>query len=259
MFSTPTAQIHTKNEIEKMRAAGKLAAHVLNEVGKKVKIGVTTLELDDYADQITKDAGATSAPYLYQTCPTDIPFPKHICTSVNNVVCHGIPRSDVYLGKRDIVNVDITVILDGYHGDTSRTFMVKKPKPEIKKLVEATQQAMYKGIEAIKPGACISEIGKAIEEFITPKRYGIVESLTGHGIGTKFHQQPTIFHFYKPDYKLKLKPGMIFTVEPMINQGSKDIGLLDDGWTIITRDGRWSAQFEHTCLVTEDGVEILTK
>ena len=251
-------EIKTKQDIEGMRRAGRLAAEILNKVGEKVKSGISTLQLNDYVDQLTTEAGAISAPYLYRASPTDTPFPKHCCTSVNHVVCHGIPSDKVWLSKRDIINIDITVILDGYHGDTSRTFFAGKPKPEIKKLVETTQQAMLRGIEAVKPGACISEIGLAIEEFVKPHKYGIVEELTGHGIGKKFHQSPAIYHFYNPSYKLKLEPGMCFTVEPMLNLGTKEVGLLDDGWTIITKDGKWSAQFEHTILVTENGVEILT-
>jgi len=252
-------RINNKEDIEGMRAAGKLAAEILNKLEKKIRPGITTLELNDYADRLTTEAGAISAPYHYQASPDDIPFPKHICTSVNQVVCHGIPKANEYLGKRDIINCDITVKLNGYHGDTSRTFLVRKPKPNIKKLVEITQQALYAGIDAVKPGGCISDIGKAIEEFIKPHKYGIVEQLTGHGINKKFHDEPAIFHFYKPDHKQKLIPGMIFTIEPMLNLGTKNIGLLEDGWTIITKDGKWSAQFEHTLLVTEDGVDILTK
>jgi len=252
-------QIATSKDIEGMRKAGKLAAEVLNAVGEKVKAGVTTLELNDYVDRITTEAGALSAPYMYRTSPTEKPFPKHICTSVNEVVCHGIPRVNESLGRRDIINIDITVILNGYHGDTSRTFFVGKPKSDIRKLVEVTEKSLYVGIEAIKPGACISDIGKSIEEFIKPHKYGIVEVLTGHGIGKKFHQQPSVFHYYNPEYRLELIPGMIFTIEPMINQGKKECKVQQDGWTIVTIDGKWSAQFEHTCLVTDTGVEILTK
>jgi methionyl aminopeptidase len=251
--------INNKDDIEGMRAAGKLAAEVLNKLGEKIRPGVTTLELNDYADQITREAGATSAPYLYKATPTDSPFPKHICTSVNHVVCHGIPSADEYLGKRDIINCDITVILNGYHGDTSRTFIVRKTKPDIKKLIKITQQALYAGIEAVKPGGCISDIGKAIEDFVKPHKYGIVEQLTGHGINKKFHDEPSIFHFHNPTYKQKLIPGMIFTIEPMLNLGTKEVGILEDDWTIVTKDGKASAQFEHTILVTKDGVEILTK
>jgi len=251
--------IKSKRELEKMRAAGRLAAEILAEVGSKVRRGITTLELNDYANELTLKAGAISAPYLYQVSPTDPPFPKHLCTSVNHVVCHGIPRDNEYLGKRDIINIDITVILDGYHGDTSRTFIVGKAKPPARKLVEITEKAMLEGIAAIKPGGCVSDIGKAIEAFVKPYKYGIVERLTGHGVGLKFHEEPAIYHYYNPDYKQVIKPGMTFTVEPMLNQGTKDIYLLEDGWTIVTADRKLSAQFEHTLAITEDGVEILTK
>lgn len=242
-----------------MRKAGQLAASILDEVGTKVKRGVTTDELNDYALELANKAGAIMAPYMYQTRPTDPPFPKHICTSKNDIVCHGIPRNNEFLVKRDIINIDVTVILDGYHGDTSRTFYVGKPKPEVKKLVEITREAMYLGIDAMKPGRCISDVGKTIEDFIKPYGYGIVEQLTGHGVGKVFHQEPSVFHYYKPNYKLKLRPGMTLTCEPMINQGTKDIKLLPDGWTIVTADGKLSAQFEHTVAITTDGVEILTK
>jgi len=252
-------RIKSKSELKKMRAAGRLAARILNDVGSKVKRGVSTLELNDYANELTLKAGARSAPYLYQVNPTDPPFPKHVCTSINNVVCHGIPKDNEYLKKGDIINIDITVILDGYHGDTSRTFVVGKAKPPAKKLAETTQQAMMVGIDAAKPGGCVSDIGKAIEAYVKPHRYGIVDRLTGHGLGRFFHEEPTIFHCYNPSYRRKIKPGMCFTCEPMLNLGSKDIMLLADGWTIVTVDGGLSAQFEHSLAVTEDSVEILTK
>lgn len=242
-----------------MRAAGRLAAEILEELGTKVKRGVSTLELNDFANELTIKAGAVSAPHLYKAHPTDIPFPKHICTSVNNVICHGVPRDNEYLSKGDIINCDITVILDGYHGDTSRTFIVGKVKPNAEKLVEITEQAMYTGIEAVKPGGCISNIGAAIEDFIKPHKYSIVEQLSGHGLGINFHEDPQIYHFRHPTIRRKIKPGMCFTIEPMINEGTKFIKLLDDRWTIVTSDGKLSAQFEHSIAILEDKVEILTK
>ena len=246
-------------EIQKMRAAGKLAALVLEEVGSKVRKGVSTLELNDYANEITLKHGATSAPFMYRNKKSEPPFPKHICTSINNVVCHGVPKANELLKNGDIINLDITVILNGYHGDTSKTFCVGNVKPATKKLVDTTKEALMVGIRAVKPGNCISEIGKAIEEYIKPLGYGIVEQLTGHGIGRSFHEDPPVFHFYNPAYKYKLKPGLIFTIEPMINQGGKEVYLLDDGWTIVTADKKLSAQFEHTILVTDSGHEILTQ
>lgn len=251
--------VKNNEDIKGMRAAGRLAAEILHEVGTKVKRGVTTLELNDYVYELTTKAGAICAPYLYQTSPDEIPFPKHCCTSRNDRVCHGIPSAKEFLSKRDIINIDVTVILNGYHGDTSRTFFVGNPKPEVKKLVDTTEQAMYRGIDAIKPNGCVSEIGKAIEDFVKPHNYGIVKELTGHGVGKKFHEEPAVYHFYNPKYKRKLTPGVTLTVEPMINLGKPDICLLDDNWTIVTKDGKWSAQFEHTILVTEEGFEILTK
>lgn len=250
---------HTKEDLEGMRAAGRLAAEILEAVGSKIKRGVSTADLNDFANELTIKRGAVSAPYLYKASPTDPPFPKHICTSVNQVVCHGIPCGDEYLRKGDIVNCDITVILNGYHGDTSRTFFVGQPKPKTKRLVNTTYEAMQVGIDAIRPGGCVSDIGTAIENFIQPTGFSIVQELSGHGIGKNFHEEPAIYHFRHPSYRYKLVPGMAFTVEPMINQGERFIGLLDDGWTIVTKDGKLSAQFEHTCLVTEKGVEVLTK
>lgn len=255
---TRMIEIHSKSEIEKMRAAGRLAAQILIETGSRVKSGVSTGELNDYALELATKAGAIMAPYKYKASPTDTPFPKHICTSINNVVCHGIPKSKEHLRKGDIINIDVTVILNGYHGDTSRTFIVEKCSENAQKLVDITEKALHEGIKAANPGECISGIGLAIENFVKPHNYGIVEALTGHGVGKKFHMDPSIFHFYNPKYKLKLKPGMIFTIEPMLNRGSKEVRLLDDGWTIVTADGNLSAQFEHTILVTETGHEILT-
>jgi len=252
--------VHIKNnyDIEQMRKAGKLAAKLLNEIEKRVKPGVSTLELNDFAHEFTLKHGAESAPLGYKAHHTDPPFPKSICTSPNNVVCHGIPSEDVVLKHGDIVNCDVTVKLNGYHGDTSRTFFVGTVPNRIKKLVVRAQKAMYKGIEAIKPGACISDIGKAIQKYIAPYGYGIVRDLTGHGIGLRFHEPPSIFHYKRDDYKLELKPGMIFTVEPMINLGTHKVGLMPDKWTIVTTDGKPSSQFEHTILVTQNGHEILT-
>jgi methionyl aminopeptidase len=250
-------KIRNKREISLMREAGKLAAKVLNALEPLAKPGTSTQELNDVAHQITLDHGALSAPlgYLIEGAP---PFPRSICTSVNDVVCHGIPHKDVLLKDGDIINCDITVKLKGYHGDTSRTFLVGDVSPGAKKLVEVTQQAMMIGIQAIKPGGCISDIGGAIEDFVAPHKYGIVEALTGHGIGDRFHEDPAICHFAQNKFVYPIKPGMIFTVEPMLNIGNHEVQVLPDRWTMVTKDGSLSAQFEHTCLVTVDGVEILT-
>jgi len=250
--------IKRPDEWDKMRAAGRLAAEVLRKTGELVKPGVTPNELNRFAHEYALSRGATSAPLGYRATPQDPPFPKSICTSVNHVVCHGIPN-DIPLEYGDIINCDVTVKLNGYHGDTSRTFFVGKPSHEVKKLVKRTEQAMLRAIEILKPGICISRIGAAIEDYLKPYKYGIVRELTGHGIGTGFHEEPPVFHYRKSDYSLKLLPGMAFTVEPMVNLGKSDIGLLDDGWTVVTVDGKPSAQFEHTVLITDMGHEILTK
>lgn len=250
--------VKTSDEIKKMRRAGKLAALVLNETGRLVAPGVSTSDLNDFAHQLTLKHGATSAPLGYRPSPEDVPFPKSICTSVNEVVAHGIPSVDVILKQGDIVNIDVTVKLDGYHGDTSRTFIVGEVADEVKKLVERTQQALFEGIKAVKPGNWTNDIGLAIESFIKPFGYGIVRELVGHGIGRGFHESPSIHHYYQRVDKIELVPGMTFTIEPMINLGRPDVVLLEDQWTIVTRDSKPSAQFEHTILVTETGSEILT-
>lgn len=252
-------EIHNKVEIGKMRSACRLAAEILEETGRKVASGISTGYLNDYALELATKAGAVMAPFQYKINPMDPPFPKHICTSINNVVCHGIPKNNEYLKKGDIINIDVTVILNGFHGDTSKTFLVGECKTNTKILVEIAEKAMYIGIDELRPGNCISQVGLAIQNFIQPYNYGIVEELTGHGVGRKFHQEPVVYHFYNSKYKLKLKPGMITTCEPMINQNSKHIKLLDDKWTIVTIDGKLSSQFEHTVLITENGYEILTK
>jgi len=251
--------IKSERELKKMRAAGRLAAETLEELGSKIKPGISTLELNDFANEMTLNAGAVSAPYMYKVKPTDPPFPKHICTSINSVVCHGIPKQDEYLEDGDIINCDITVVLDGYHGDTSRTFLVGKVIKQAQKLVKRTEKALYQGIRAIKIGGNTKDIGTAIEKFIKPYKYGIVEVLTGHGLGKYFHEDPAIPHFRQSKINWKIQPGMTFTIEPMISLGTKDVSLSSDGWTIKTADGKLSAQFEHSLAVTDKGVEILTK
>ncbi len=246
--------IKNRSEIEKMRKAGRFAARLLNYIGQFVKEGVTTLELNDLCEDYTRKHGHTSAPLNYKGT-----YPKSICTSINNIVCHGIPKSADVLKKGDIINIDVSPRVDGYIGDTSRTFKIGKVSPEAEELVELTQKAMWVGIEQVKPGNRISDIGNAIEEFLAPKKYGIVRDLMGHGVGKNFHEEPQVPHF-KTNRKLaKIEPGMIFTVEPMINLGTWEV-IFDkkDKWTVWTKDGKISAQFEHTVLVTEKGYEILT-
>lgn len=237
-----------------MRDAGRLAAEVLAETGLRVKEGVSTLELNDFAHKFTIKRGAESAPLNYKG------FPKSICTSVNHVVCHGIPRKDEILKKGDIINIDITVKLAGYHGDTSRMFCVEPVSDEARTLMKDTEQSMWIGIEAVKPGGRVSDIGQVIDGFLTPKGYGIVRDLSGHGIGREFHEDPSIPHYKQNQIRVQFKPGMTFTVEPMVNRGTWEVDFSDeDGWTVTTKDGKLSAQYEHTLAVTDEGYEILTK
>ncbi|MBI3394314.1 MAG: type I methionyl aminopeptidase [Spirochaetia bacterium] len=236
-----------------MRDAGRLAAEVLTETGLRVKPGVSTLELNDFAHKLTIKRGAESAPLNYKG------FPKSICTSVNDVVCHGIPRKDHVLKDGDIINLDITVKLNGYHGDTSRTFAVGKVSDEARKLMEDTEKSMWIGIDVVKPGNRISDIGDAIDKYLTPRGYGIVRELLGHGIGRGFHEDPQVPHYKQSQVRVQIKPGMTFTVEPMVNCGTHEVEFSDeDGWTVTTKDGRLSAQYEHTILVTEEGHDVLT-
>jgi methionyl aminopeptidase len=242
----------SQREIDKMRQAGRLAAQLLDHLAPMVKPGVSTLEINDEAEKWTQAHGAKSAPLGYHG------FPKSICTSINEVICHGIPNAKQILQEGDIINIDVTPILDGYHGDSSRTFFVGTPSPEAKRLVEVTEKCLRLGIEAVKPGARIGDIGAAIQEYAEANGFSVVRDFVGHGISHIFHTAPQIPHYGTRGKGKKLKPGMVFTIEPMINEGTWEAVVLDDGWTAITKDGKLSAQFEHTIAVTEDGVEILT-
>ncbi len=246
-------KIKTVEEIEKMRIAGRLAADVLEMIEPHVKAGVTTDELNTICAEYTeKVQEAISAPLNYHG------FPKSICTSVNHVVCHGIPN-DTPLKDGDIINIDITVIKDGYHGDTSKMFLIGDVSAEDGRLCRLTQEALYVGLKKVKPGAAFGEIGTAIQKFIKKAgRFGIVKEYCGHGIGSEFHEEPQIVH-YKNNEREKMKEGMCFTIEPMINMG-KPGTILDkeDNWTVYTTDGKKSAQWEHTIVVTKTGCEILT-
>ena len=246
--------IKNREAIEKMRKAGKLAAQLLNYIEPFVKEGVSTLYLNDLCEELTQKHRAISAPLNYNG------FPKSICTSINNVVCHGIPSEKDILKDGDIINVDVTVILDGYHGDTSRIFMIGNVDEKIKKLVKRTENAMYRGIAAVKPGKYLYEVGKTIEKYIDKFGYSIVRDYGGHGIGKNFHEDPHVFHHFSQDNKVRLQEGMIFTIEPMINMGiSYAVETSStDGWTVTTADGSVSAQFEHTILVGSEVAEILT-
>lgn len=244
--------IHKPEDFAKMRVSGKLAAEVLDYITDYVKPGVTTLELNDLCHDMIIKNGAISAPLNYKG------FPKSICTSINHVVCHGIP-DERKLKDGDIVNIDVTVIVDGWYGDTSRTYYVGNPSIKAKRLVDATYEAMMAGIEQIKPGAHLGNVGHAIEQYIAPFGYSSVRDYCGHGIGRIFHTAPNVMHYGQRDTGIILEPGMFFTVEPMINIGTYHTRLNpQDGWTVTTKDRELSAQFEHTIGVTETGYEIFT-
>jgi methionyl aminopeptidase len=249
-----SATIKTPQEIEKMRVAGKLAADVLEMIGPHVKRGVTTEELDQLChDYIVNVQQAIPAPLHYGQPP----FPKSICTSVNHVICHGIP-ADKALKEGDSVNIDVTVIKDGYHGDTSKMFVVGKPSIMTERLIRVTQEALYLAIKIVKPGIRLGDIGHVIQQYAEQHNYSIVREYCGHGIGANFHEEPQVVHYGSPNTGEILEAGMCFTIEPMINAGKRYSKILPDHWTVVTKDRSLSAQWEHTLLVTEDGVEILT-
>lgn len=249
-------EILLKNEeqIHGIRRASKLADYILDEVCKLAKEGVTTEELDDLAAELHEKAGAKAAPYQYG----DPPYPKSICTSLNEVICHGIPN-DIPLVEGDILNIDVTSILDGYYGDCSRMVMVGKVNEEKKRVVDVAYECLMRSVQICKPGLLLSEIGKTIEDFATSKGCSVVNQFVGHGVGVQFHEPPQIQHSYN-NLHIPLAPGMTFTVEPMINAGVRD-GVIDpsNGWEARTVDGKPSAQWEHTILITESSYEILTK
>jgi methionyl aminopeptidase len=247
-----SVQIKTPEAIERMRVAGRLAADVLDMIGAYVQPGISTDELNRLChDYITRVQRAIPAPLNYRG------FPRSICTSVNHQVCHGIP-SDKRLKRGDIVNLDITIIKDGYHGDTSKMFFVGEPSVLARRLVSVTREAMFRGIAAIRPDATLGDLGHAIQQFVEAQGYSVVREYCGHGIGREFHEDPQVLHYGNRGEGMVLRPGMCFTVEPMVNAGKRFIKLLPDGWTVVTKDRSLSAQWEHTVLVTEDGCEILT-
>jgi methionyl aminopeptidase len=247
----------TPDEIAKMRIAGRLASEVLDFIAPHVKPGMSTERLDRLCHEyMVNEQGTVPAPLNYAP-PGHRPYPKSICTSVNHQVCHGVP-GDRVLKAGDIVNIDITVIKDGWHGDTSRMFYVGEPSIQAKRLCESTWESMWHGILAVRPGATVGDIGSAIQKHAEERGYSVVREFCGHGIGRKFHEEPQILHYGKPGHGVPLKPGMVFTVEPMINAGKRDIRQLGDGWTIVTRDHSLSAQWEHTVAVTAEGFEVLT-
>lgn len=247
-----TITLLSKREVEKMRRAGQLASQLLDYLAPMVQPGITTQALNDQAERWTRSHGAKSAPLGYNG------FPKSICTSVNEVICHGIPNPKQILKDGDIINIDVTPIVDGYHGDTSRTFFVGTPSPVAQKLVEVTEECLRRGIAAVTVNGKIGDIGAAIQEYAESCGFSVVRDFVGHGISNIFHTPPQVPHFGVRGKGKKIRPGMVFTIEPMINEGTYEHILLKDGWTAITKDRKLSAQFEHTIAITEEGVEILT-
>ncbi|PZP85550.1 MAG: type I methionyl aminopeptidase [Azospirillum brasilense] len=248
-----TIKLHSKADFESMRKAGALAASILDDMASVVTPGMTTQQINDLCHDKIIAAGAIPAPLGYRG------FPKSICTSVNHVVCHGIPGAQK-LNNGDIVNIDVTVIVDGWHGDTSRTYWVGEPKVAAKRLTQVTYDAMMRGIEVIRPGATTGDIGHAIQQYVEAQGYTVVREYCGHGLGKVFHDAPNILHFGKPGTGVRLEEGMFFTVEPMVNIG-KPATILNkhDGWTVTTRDKSLSAQFEHSLGVTANGFELFTE
>jgi len=245
--------IKTADEIEKMRTAGRLASEVLQMIGEHVKVGVTTQEINDIChDFIVNTQQAIPAPLNYKG------FPRSVCTSINHQVCHGIP-GDRVLKDGDMVNIDVTIIKDEFHGDTSKMFYVGKPSVKAQRLVDLTYEAMCIGISEVKPGITLGDIGNAIQTFVEKNKCSVVREYCGHGIGRNFHEEPQVLHYGKPGIGEKLAPGMTFTIEPMVNAGKRHVRLLPDQWTVVTKDHSLSAQWEHTILVTDDGFEVLTR
>jgi methionyl aminopeptidase len=246
------AEASDPNDLAGMRAVGRLAAHLLDVVEREIRPGMSTADIDLLVDEATRANGATSAPYGYRG------FPAHCCTSVNEVVCHGIPSRRQILRDGDIVNVDVTPLLAGLHGDCSRTFLIGDVPNPARRLVEDCRQSLRLAIRAVRPGRTLGDVGHAIQSFAEPRGYSVVRQFSGHGIGRLFHTDPVVLHFGEPGTGEPIVPGMIFTIEPMINLGGWRCRILADGWTAVTADGSLSAQFEHTVAVTEDGVEVLT-
>ncbi len=248
-----TIELKTPEQIEKMRIVCAMAAAQLEMIEEFIKQGVSTEDLDRICHEFTVDhQRAIPGPLNYRG------FPKSICTSVNHVVCHGIPTPEKILKSGDVINIDVTPIFDGFYGDTSKTFVVGKPTVLAERLVRVSQECLYLGIKAVRPGAQLGDLGHAIQTHAEGNRFSVVREYCGHGIGTFFHGEPQVLHYGKPGTGTELKPGMVFTIEPMINAGKRDVRLLPDEWTVVTKDHKLTAQWEHTVLVTESGYEILT-
>ena len=243
--------IHTPEDFAGMRAAGRLAAETLDMVAPLVRPGVTTEALDQACHDFIAAHGAVPAPLNYRG------FPKSICTSINHVVCHGIP-GDRRLVEGDVLNIDVTVVLDGWHGDSSRMYAAGQPSTRAARLMDVTYESMMRGIARIKPGVTLGDVGHAIQVYVEGNRFSVVRDFCGHGIGRRFHEAPNVLHFGRPGEGPVLRPGMFFTVEPMVNVGRPEVKVLDDGWTAVTRDRTLSAQFEHMVGVTDTGCEIFT-
>jgi len=257
-FSASGIELHSEADFEGMRAAGKLAAQTLDMITEHVVPGVTTEELDELCNKFSTKHGAIPAPLGYGGDGVRVPFPKSICTSINHVVCHGIPEAKS-LREGDILNIDVTVILNGWHGDTSRMYFVGDKIPtKARILCDVTYDCLMYGIEAVKPGNTLGDVGYAIQEHAHANRFSVVRDFCGHGLGRTFHAPPSVVHFGNPGQGVKLEAGMFFTIEPMINAGKYHTKVLQDGWTAVTRDRSLSAQYEHSLAVTEDGFEIFT-
>ncbi len=244
--------IKSAREIELMREAGRLASRTLDMIADYIKPGVSTEELNQLCHEFIVSHDAYPAPLNYKG------FPKSICSSINEVICHGIPSKKDILKEGDIINIDVTALKNGFHGDTNRTYYVGEVSPEVRALVEFTREVTHKAISIVKPGIRVGDIGHLIQTEAEARGYGVVREFTGHGLGRQFHEAPSIPHYGRPGTGPKLRKGMTFTIEPMINLGTPDLHVLSDGWTAITDDGKWSAQFEHSIAVTDNGHEILT-
>ena len=243
--------LHNPEDFAGMRAAGRLAAETLDMITEHVKPGVTTGHLDVLCHEFMQDHGAIPATLNYRG------YPKSICTSINHVVCHGIP-GERRLMDGDILNIDVTAVLDGWHGDTSRMYVAGQPGTRARVLLDVTYEALMRGVAAVRPGATLGDVGYAIQSYVESQRFSVVRDFCGHGIGRRFHEAPNVLHFGRPGEGVVLRPGMFFTVEPMVNAGRPEVKVLDDGWTAVTRDRSLSAQFEHMIGVTEDGCEVFT-
>ena len=249
-----TVSIKSPEDIAKMRIAGRLAADVLQMIAPHVQAGVSTAELDRVCHEYIVN--------VQHTIPANLGyrgFPGTVCTSVNNVICHGIPSAAKILKDGDIVNIDVTIIKDGFHGDTSRMYTVGEPGVLARRLIDVTREAMWRGIRVIKPGTTLGDVGHAIQSYVEAERFSVVREYCGHGIGRIYHEDPQVLHYGQPGEGLRLQQGMTFTVEPMVNAGARHTRLMPDGWTVVTKDRSLSAQWEHTILVTEDGVDVLTR